>query len=455
MSSNARGNGTALSNPHSARGLIIAAPRSSSGKTMLTLGLMRAWRKMGVAIAGTKNGPDYIDPAFHEVATGRQSYNLDTYAMPPSLILALAEEASQDEAIILCEGSMGLFDGVVAPEGRSGASADLAALFGWPVVLVLDVKGQAQTAAAIVKGCATYDPRVRIGGVILNNVSSERHRVLITEAIAQLGLPVLGSLPRDAAMDWPERHLGLVQARETPDLESKLEALADFVAANVDLAGLLDLAREQPLAIPSHIQTLAPPAQNIAIARDEAFSFLYPHLLLGWRRAGAEFTFFSPLADEPVPHHCDFCWLPGGYPELHAGRLAAAERFLASLGSFAQRGIHGECGGYMLLGESLTDAAGKAHRMAGLLGHSCSFEKRRLHLGYREARLAADGALGAAGSLLRGHEFHYATVSETHDEPFAEVHDAQGKLAHPGSRRGRVSGSFFHVIAPASLMLAP
>jgi cobyrinic acid a,c-diamide synthase len=196
---------------------------------------------------------------------------------------------------------------------------------------------------------------------------------------------------------------------------------------------------------------LPPPAQRIAIARDEAFAFLYPHILAGWRKAGAEIAFFSPLADEPPPDHCDFCWLPGGYPELHAGLIAGAERFVAGLRRFVEtRPAHGECGGYMVLGQRLTDQAGHVHPMAGLLGASFSFAKRKLHLGYRKARLVEPHPLGAKDALLRGHEFHYATI-ETNSEgdpPFAFVRDAHGAAEQAeGNRRGKVSGSFFHVIA--------
>jgi cobyrinic acid a,c-diamide synthase len=195
-----------------------------------------------------------------------------------------------------------------------------------------------------------------------------------------------------------------------------------------------------------------PPGQRIALARDAAFSFIYPHLVQGWRAAGAEIVSFSPLADEPPPSDCDLCWLPGGYPELHAGRLAAASRFHQGLRSFAEtRPVHGECGGYMALGESLIDASGAAHAMAGLLGVETSFEKRRMTLGYREARIASDCALGTAGSVLRGHEFHYATiVAAGGDDPFAFVRDVYGAPPAPaGSRRGLVTGSFFHLIAEA------
>src|SRR5579863_5556438 len=197
------------------RGLMIAAPRSGSGKTTVTLGLLRAFRRRGVAVVGVKSGPDYIDPAFHTAASGRAGVNLDSWAMPPGLLTGLATDASADRELALCEASMGLFDGVPAEGGRSGASADVAASLGMPVLLVIDVSGQAQSAAAVVKGCATYDERVRVAGVIVNRIGSERHRRLVVEAIEAMGVPVVGALPRDETVTLPERHLGLVQAGET------------------------------------------------------------------------------------------------------------------------------------------------------------------------------------------------------------------------------------------------
>jgi cobyrinic acid a,c-diamide synthase len=237
----------------------------------------------------------------------------------------------------------------------------------------------------------------------------------------------------------------------TADLDSLLGAIADFVTQHVDADAILRCASAAPAEAAASPLALAPPGRRIAIARDEAFSFIYPHLLAGWRKAGAEILFFSPLADEPPPQDCDLCWLPGGYPELHAGRLAAATSFFEGLRRFARsKPVHGECGGYMILGQALTDKDGRAHRMAGLLGASFSFAKRELHLGYRSARVAAAHPLGPAGARLRGHEFHYATVEAIGepDQPFAFVSDAYGSPERAeGSRRGQVSGSFFHVIA--------
>ena len=425
------------------KGWLLAAPRSGSGKTTVTLGLVAALRRRGITVRTAKSGPDYIDPAFHAAASGLPGTNLDSWAMPPALL----DHLVAGPGVLMVESAMGLFDGVAAEPGRSGASADLAARFGLPVLLVLDVSGQSQTAAAVALGMDRYRDGVRVGGVILNRVGSERHRAGVTAALAALGLPVLGAIPRDPSLTLPERHLGLVQAGEHADLDARLAALAEMAESCLDLdaiiagAGLLDVA-------PGHAIALPPPGQRIALARDAAFSFIYPHVLAGWRDAGAEIVPFAPLADEPPPPECDACWLPGGYPELHAGALAAAQRFMAGLRAFAGP-VHGECGGYMALGTGLVDAAGARHAMAGLLSHATSFATRRMTLGYRRADTLAASALGPAGTALRGHEFHYAQVLEPGiDQPLATLHDGQGARIGPaGGVRGRISGGFFHAIA--------
>jgi cobyrinic acid a,c-diamide synthase len=434
-----------------ARALIVAAPRSGSGKTTVTLGLLAALRSRGLAVSAAKAGPDYIDPAFHAAATGAAGFNLDTWAMAPALIAALMRDAAGDADCLVVEGAMGLFDGVAGPPGRSGAAADLAARFGLPVLLVLDVSGQSQSAAATVRGFASHDPAVRIAGVVLNRVASERHRRLVADAIALLGIPVLGAVPRDEKLVLPERHLGLVQAAEHANLAARLSALADMAERHIDLDAVLRLAAPPGGSAAGHAAALPPPGQRIALASDPAFSFVYAHLLHRWRSAGAEIACFSPLADERPPGACDVCWLPGGYPELHAGHLAAARRFHDGLRRFAEtRPVHGECGGYMVLGNYLEDADGVRHPMAGLLGHATSFAIRKLNLGYREARLLAQSPIGPAGAVVRGHEFHYATcTAAADDEPLADLTDAQGRaLGRSGGRRGHVSGAFFHAIAP-------
>ncbi len=425
---------------------LIAAPRSGSGKTTVTLAILAALRARGLAVRAAKAGPDYIDPAFHAAATGWPSVNLDSWAMPPPLLDAVAAGAAGDGSLLVVEAAMGLFDGAGATPGRSGSAADLAARFGWPVVLVMDVSGQSQSAAAVACGFAGFDPRVRLAGVVLNRVASERHRTMAASACAAAGLRVLGALPRDAAVALPERHLGLVQASETADLAARLAALARLAEAHLDLDALAGLGAAVPMA--PQVLPLPPPGQRVAVASDAAFGFVYPHVLAGWRRAGAEVVPFSPLADEAPDQAADAVWLPGGYPELHAGRIAAAARFVEAMRRFGGP-VHGECGGYMVLGEGLVDAAGERHAMLGLLGHSTSYATRRMHLGYREARLLGECALGRAGTMLRGHEFHYATVAAAGDDlPLAALTDATGAaLGEAGGRRGQVSGSFFHAIA--------
>ncbi len=448
--------------------LIVSAPRSGAGKTTMTLGLLAALRQRGVRVRAAKAGPDYIDPAFHAAASGAASLNLDSWAMRPALLDALVAQAARDADLVVIEGAMGLFDGVPGEPGRSGAAADLAARWGVPVVLVLDVAGQSQSAAAVVAGFARYDPAVRLAGVILNRVGSERHRRLVADAVARLGVPVLGALPRDPTLVLPERHLGLVQAQEHGDLAQRLARLAQAVEQHCDVAAIVRAAKTRMAGTKASEATpfferlcpamtneglIAPPGQRIALAADAAFSFVYPHLLAAWRRAGAEIVPFSPLADTGPPSDCDVCWLPGGYPELHAGALAAAQSFRAGLARFAaRRPVHGECGGYMVLGAGLVAADGTRHAMTGLLGHATSFAQRKLHLGYRAAQLVAACPIGTAGARVRGHEFHHASVIERGgDEPLAELRDAQGQpVAESGSRRGRVSGTFFHVIARES-----
>ena len=435
-----------------APGLIVAAPRSGAGKTTITIALLAALTRRGIAVQAAKVGPDYIDPAFHEAATGRPSVNLDSWAMRPSLLDALMGDAASHAEMLAIEGAMGLFDGIEAGDRRSGSTADLAARFGLPVLLVIDVSGQSQSAAALVRGFAAHDPEVRIGGIVLNRVGSERHLRLVSGAVAALGIPIMGSVPREEAISLPERHLGLVQATEHGDLTERLARLAALAERHLDLDAILKLATPPRLNPTKAEIALPPPGTRIALARDEAFTFVYPHLIEGWRKAGAEIAHFSPLADEAPPEDCDSCWLPGGYPELHAGRLAAAHRFRDGLANFAAtRPVHGECGGYMVLGEALEDADGVSHRMTGLLGHATSFAERKLHLGYREARLLAGGPLGPEGARLRGHEFHYASLTATgNDTPFAELADGQGQsLGMTGGRRGHVTGTFFHAIASA------
>ena len=428
------------------RGLMISAPASGTGKTTVMLGLLRALAEDGLRVQPFKSGPDYIDPAFHLAAAGRASFNFDTWAMDNGLLGAIAAQGRGAD-IVVAEGSMGLYDGV-ATRGQTGfgSSAETAQRMGWPVILVIDVSGQAQSAAATALGFAQYAPDLPFAGVILNRVASPRHERLTRVGMERAGLKVLGSLPRRGDLKLPERHLGLIQAVEHPDLEAAIAGYASFLRENVDLEAIKAAASGGVCPVIGTLPT--PPAQRIALARDEAFSVPYPHVLNGWRNSGAEILPFSPLADETPADDADLVWLPGGYPELHAGKIASANRFLSGLKKHAEtKPVHGECGGYMVLGDTLTDKDGNRHQMAGLLGLKTSFEKRKFHLGYRRAILEKAMPGFAPGAALRGHEFHYTTILDQPDEPLANVFDADGNpVPETGSIRGNVSGTFFHYI---------
>ena len=427
------------------RGVVLSAARSGSGKTVVTIGLQRALRRTGLRVAGAKAGPDYIDPAFHAAATGRPSINLDGFAMPPAVLATLARRAGRDADIVVVEGAMGLFDGVA---GGGGSTAAVARALGWPVILVLDASGAAQSVAAVAHGLAAWPGGPPVAGAIVNRVASARHGRMIAAGFVQTHVPLLGLLPRDERLALPARHLGLVQAEETRAIEARIDGMADLIAAHVDLAAIRAAACPMPAASGASL-ALRPPGQRIAVARDRAFAFLYPHLLEAWRDAGAEIAVFSPLADEAPPPSCDVCWLPGGYPELHAGPLSTNQNFLGGLRAFAEtRPVHGECGGYMVLGRAIEDADGVSHAMAGLLPLETSLAERRLHLGYRRATWRAAMPFAEAGETQVGHEFHYAGITASAGEPIADVVDGEGNRLPPaGTRVGRVTGSFFHLVA--------
>jgi cobyrinic acid a,c-diamide synthase len=433
------------------RGLLIAAPASGSGKTAVTLALLALLKRRGVKVASAKVGPDYIDPAFHQAATGRPCFNLDTWAMRTEVLSFLLAETARDADVVLIEGVMGLYDGAaIGPGGGGGSTADLAALFDLPTLIVMNVKGQGATAAALLEGLARHRKGIRIAGAIFNRVGSAAHRDILTAALEPLGLPAFGYLPQLPALAMSERHLGLRQAGEIADLAGFLAAAADAIEPHVDLDRLLDAARPIALAAVPPQSGPVPLGQRIAIAQDIAFAFAYPAQLAAWRRAGAELSFFSPLADAAPDPGADAVFLPGGYPELHAGQLAANRNYQSGLQRAAERGavIYGECGGYMALGETLSDGDGVTHPMAGLLPLATSFARPKLHLGYRRARLMAAGPLGPGGCGFAGHEFHYATVArETGAEALFQAEDARGNdLGAIGLRQGKVMGSFLHLI---------
>ncbi len=467
------------------RGLLIAAPASAQGKTTLTLGLLRALARRGTDVASAKSGPDYIDPAFHAAATGRPCLTLDPWAAAPRQLRARA--ASQAAALLVVEGAMGLYDGaatqphrsplerlapyparVDAPAGSpkhppprswgkagegvphgiptAGSAAALAATLGIPALLVLDVSRMGQGAAAIVHGLATFPGAPRLAGVVLNRTGSPRHAAMVRHAVEGVA-PVLGTLPRRDDLALPSRHLGLVQAAEHPELAAFLDRAADAVEAGCDLDAIA--AAAAPVAPPRGPPIRLPPlGQRIAVAHDAAFGFAYWHQLQDWRAAGAELVRFSPLADQPPDAEADAVFLPGGYPELHAGALAAAAGFGRGMRAAAARGatLYGECGGYMVLGDGLVDAAGARHAMLGLLRLETSMAQPGRVLGYRRLVPLETGPWRAP---LAGHEFHYATTLRADGSPLFAASDAAGTdLGRIGLAHDRIAGSFAHIIEP-------
>ncbi len=454
-----------MTSPKLPRGLIVAAAASHSGKTTISLGLIVALRKRGLRVAAAKCGPDYIDPRFLEAASGRRAINLDPWAMAPSMIHTRLAQHAADADIVVVEGVMGLFDG---GSGGAGSTAELAQLTGLPVVLVVGTQGTAQSAATVAEGCARLADGFHVVGAIANQIASERHAELVREGFARASVPLLGLVRREPAIAIASRHLGLVQAEEQADLERKIARAGELVAQGCDVERIVSAAcslppcggelergkgrgalHVSPLSSPPPQggRGLAAPGQRIAVARDVAFAFAYPHLLNEWRYKGAELSSFSPLADEAPAEDADAVFLPGGYPELHAGQLAAARNFRAAMHLAGERGalIYGECGGYMVLGESLTDAEGVDHPMLGLLSLRTSFLHRQLHLGYRLLRPI--GTLPWEAPLT-AHEFHFArVVSEGDGDPLFEAEGVDGTPLGPiGLRRGRIMGSFAHVI---------
>ena len=428
-----------------ANGLVIAAPRSGSGKTTVTLGLLAALRRSGRVVAPAKTGPDYIDPAFLARAAMREAVNLDPWSMSAARLKSLAATQATGADLLLVEGVMGLFDGAA---DHTGSTADLAELLELPVILVVDATSQSQSVAPLVAGFANWRPGVRIAGTILNRTASMKHERMLLDALTATGIACLGAIPRDAALAIPERHLGLVLPGEVAAFDTFLDAAAEAVASYIDLPRLLSLAT--PLASANTAPAPLPPlGQHIAIARDDAFAFLYPHILDGWRARGAELSFFSPLADEAPASVVDAIYLPGGYPELHAARLAHATNFKSGLAAARDRGslLYGECGGFMVLGETLVDKSGQGHAMAGLLPVTTRIDRPKRILGYR--RLIQSGALPWPGHL-NGHEFHYSSARQSRLPPLFAATDARGDPLPPmGAAINRVMGSYAHVVDAA------
>lgn len=428
------------------RGIVVAAPASGTGKTVLTMGLAAALRGRGQRVAVAKTGPDYIDPQFLAAAAGGPCLNLDAWAMPPDELRVRASAHASGADFIVVEGVMGLFDGAA---GGGGSTADLAAALGLPVVLVVDASRQAQSIAATVHGFATFRACPKVCAVIATQVASDRHASMVRDALVLRDVPYLGAFRRAGGLALKSRHLGLVQAHEVQALHDVVGAARANVEANINLDTLMLLAQPMQPGDDGVMLRLPPLGQRIAVARDVAFGFSYAHMLDDWRYQGAQISYFSPLQDEAPAASCDAVFLPGGYPEIYAGKLAAAQTFLGGLWQAAGRGavIYGECGGYMVLGRALIGADGKAHPMAGLLGHVTSFATRKRQLGYRQLENAGHTHVLPPG--LRGHEFHYSVLAETGSDPALFLsRDSRGEEIGPtGGCRANVMGSYAHIIA--------
>lgn len=426
------------------RALCVAAPVSSAGKTTVTLALAAALRARGLRVRCAKVGPDFIDPGFHAWVTGLPSATLDAFFLEgPGLRRAFAR-AGWGADLVLVEGMMGLFDGL---DGAGRAStAEVARQLGVPVVLVVDAGATARSAAAQVLGVRAFEPDLGLAGVIWNRVGGERHAGWLSGALAaRVPVPVLGSLPWDEGLALPERHLGLVTAREgvRPDLLERLAAVGERA---LDLDGCLALARSDVAAEPP--PSPAPPRVRLGLASDEAFQFYYPETLAALRAAGAELVPWSPLRDPELPE-VDGLYLGGGYPEVHAARLAAnaAGRQAVARAVREGRPVYAECGGLMYLARTLEDLDGRLHPMVGVLPATVRLTPRRLALGYREVELLTDGLLGERGTRLRGHEFHRSFLPEAPAcEAVYRVRDpVTGQSWSEGWRVGPGLASYVHL----------
>ncbi len=432
--------------------LVIAAPASGSGKSTVASGLMAALRGAGGhTVQGFKVGPDYIDPGYHAAATGRPARNLDTWMVPPARVLSSFGRAVAGVHIAIVEGVMGLFDGYHARD-EEGSTAQVAKLLGAPVILVLDVRKMARSAAAMALGYRSFDPQLNVAGVVCNNVGSARHAVWVREAVESVGLPVLGCIPRHEALRIPERHLGLHTAVERAgEVQAFLRSASEMVMRHVDLERLWALARQAPpLDVPSDAPMAAEaPPVRLAVARDEAFCFYYEDNFDFLRSAGAEPVFFSPLCAPTLPEDIAGLYLGGGYPELYAAQLADNLTLCRAVRAAADAGlpIYAECGGLMYLAQGLSDLAGGVYQMAAVLPGRTRM-RSQLVMGYRMARARRDSVLLRQGEQVRGHEFHYSDWVDCPDDmPHAyDVVRCEGEAeCSEGFAQNNILASYTHL----------
>jgi cobyrinic acid a,c-diamide synthase len=428
--------------------LVVAGVSSGVGKTTVTLGLLEAFRRRGLSVQAFKVGPDFIDPGFHELVTGRPSYNLDGWMCGREHVLDTVASRSAGADLVLVEGVMGCFDGV---DGTSeeGSTAQVAKWLGAPVALVIDAHSQSRSAAAVVLGFERFDPELRIGAVIANRVGGEGHARWVHDAITSCSRAVpVGAIKRDAALALPERHLGLVTAAEGPLTPELRQRLADTVERSVDLDALLRIAAPLRGAARASAARPSPPRVRIGVARDTAFQFYYAENLELLRIAGADIVFWSPLNDPELPE-VDGLYFGGGYPELHAPGLSDNIAVRKSVREFAESGkpVYAECGGLMYLAEAIEDFDGARRPMVGLLPATVRMRPRTLTLGYAEVRVIGESPLGSPGTLGRGHEFHYSSLDPVPDSVprVYRVSRPRGGERPEGYLLGRTLMSYVHL----------
>ncbi len=445
----------------SPRAVVVAGSATGVGKTTITLGLLEAYRRRGLRVQAFKIGPDFIDPGFHALVTGRPSYNLDGWMCGRDAVVDCVARHGADADLVVVEGMMGCFDGV---DGATddGSTAQIAKWLGAPVVLVIDAGRLARSAAAVALGFERFDPALDVAAVVANGVGGAVHRAWVLDAIARACRAVpLGALSHDATLTLPERHLGLVTAGEGPLDTERRARLAAAVERSIDLDRLLALARPLALSAPSRVPAARPSGEvTIGVARDAAFQFYYAENLECLEAAGARLVSWSPLDDRDVPA-VDGLYFGGGYPELHATTLADNLRVREQVAAFAAAGrpIYAECGGLMFLARALEDSAGAVRTMVGVLAATVSMHRSRMTLAYSDVVFTRDTPLGKAGTTARGHEFHFSTMTEP--EGVARAYGVRAAGAPSGGQRqegflvGRTLMSYVHLHFASNPDLAP
>ncbi len=446
-----------LSNPPR---IVIAGVTSGVGKTTVSVGVMGALGRRGLKVQPFKVGPDYIDPTYHQAIAGVPSRNLDSWMLTEDAVLRTFIRAMRDADVAVIEGVMGLYDGRYG-ERNSGSTAHVARILDAPVLLIVDVAKTAQSAAAIVLGCKSYDPSINLAGVILNNIGSERHLRMVEQAILEsCDVPVLGGLPKSSELSLPERHLGLVPTQEGIVARSTLDGLVDLITSHLDIDAILRLSKStRPLSPPSEINI--PKLEfsrkvRLAVAMDEAFSFYYPDNLDLLRDIGAEIVPFSPIRDQGLPIDVDGVYIGGGFPEVYSEELSRNAAMKESIVSAASGGmpVYAECGGLMYLSKGITNFEGRPFPMVGLVAGWCTMQKKRVSLGYLTVEAVKDNILMKAGTQVRGHEFHWSSIESENTADCVAYNVVDQPPRVEGYAQEKVLASYLHIHFGANPELA-